>query len=124
MPQYGFEHVHHETTDMDAAVAFYKRVFAAEAEPPFQRGGANWVFVHIGDAKVTLSDRPCQPMELARYQGYDHLALTTDDFDATMAHLEQEKVSIWAGPVTLDNGQRLVFISGPDNIKIEIVERA
>jgi catechol 2,3-dioxygenase-like lactoylglutathione lyase family enzyme len=81
--------------------------------------------VHIGPVQVTVTDREFAPMELHRYQGLDHFALTTDDFEATLAHLEKEGVHLWFGPVTVpDTGRRIVFIDGPDQVKIELMEKA
>jgi predicted enzyme related to lactoylglutathione lyase len=122
MPKYTFNHVHHETKDVNTAVTFYKDLFGATADPAFERGGATWVPVHIGNTQITVTDRDFSDMELGRYQGLDHFALTTDDFDATLADIEKNSVSIWMGPVQLENGMRIVFINGPDNIKIELME--
>jgi len=124
MPNYALDHLHHETENVDAAVDFYKKLFNATAEDPFARGGATWVRVHIGDVRVMVSDRECTGMELGRYQGYDHPGLTTDDFDATLAAIEEHGFSIWVGPQKLDTGQRMLFVNGPDDIKIEILEKA
>ncbi len=124
MPKYSLDHIHHETTDVPTAVDFYKRVLGATAAEPFERGGATWVEVSIGAVQITVTDREFAPMVLGRYQGLDHFALTTDDFDATLAHLEQEGVHIWFGPIQIpDNGRRIVFIDGPDSIKIELMEK-
>ena len=124
MPNYTFDHIHHETTDVTTAVDFYKRVLGATAGEPFERGGATWVEVHIGAVQVTVTDLEFTPMELGRYQGLDHFALNTDDFDATMAHLEKEGVHIWFGPVQVpDTGRRILFIDGPDSVKIELMEK-
>ena len=122
MPNYTFQHIHHEATEVQAAVDFYQRVFDATADEPFERGGATWVAVHIGGVQVTVTDRDFSGMDLGRYQGLDHFALTSDDFDATMARLEETDTAIWAGPLQLENGQRIVFINGPDHVKIEIME--
>ena len=122
MPNYTFQHIHHEATEVQAAVDFYQRVFDATADEPFERGGATWVAVHIGGVQVTVTDREFSGMDLGRYQGLDHFALTTDDFDATMARLEETDTAVWAGPLQLENGQRIVFINGPDHVKIEIME--
>lgn len=124
MPNYLFNHVHHEAVDVHAAVDFYQRVLGATSGAPFERGGATWVEVRIGQFQVTVTDREFAAMELGRYQGLDHFALTTDDFDATLAHIESEGVHIWFGPIEVpDSGQRIVFIDGPDHIKIELMEK-
>ena len=122
MPNYTFNHIHHETKNVAEAVAWYKKLFKATSDEPFERGGATWVPVHIGATQITVTDREFTDMDLDRYQGYDHLALNTDDFDQTLADIEEQGVDIWMGPVELENGMRIVFINGPDHIKIELME--
>lgn len=122
MPRYALDHIHHEAADVTAAVGFYTRVLGASAGPAVERGGATWVVVHIGDLRITVTDRQFTPMALGRYQGLDHFALTTDDFDATLAAIEQEGVHVWFGPVTAGD-RRIVFIDGPDHVKIELMAK-
>jgi catechol 2,3-dioxygenase-like lactoylglutathione lyase family enzyme len=124
MPTFCLDHLHHETIDVDVAVSFYRELFGATTEPPFERGGATWVRVHLGDLRIMVTNRPCRGMEVGRYQGFDHLGLATDDFDGLLAKAQAQGVPIWAGPLTLDSGQRLVFLQGPDQIKIEVMEKA
>ena len=69
-----------------------------------------------------MTNRDFTDMELGRYQGLDHFALTSDDFDATLADIERHGVSVWMGPIELENGMRVIFINGPDNVKIELME--
>ena len=123
MPSYTFQHIHHEAADVQTAVSFYQRVFDATADEAFERGGATWVPVHFGDVQVTVTDREFSGMDLGRYQGLDHFALTSDDFDGTMARLDETDTAVWAGPLQLEDGQRIVFINGPDHVKIEIMEQ-
>jgi len=123
MPAYTLNHLHHETRDVDGSVAFYKKVFGATSEPPFERGGATWVKVHLGDVAIMVTNRPCENNALARYQGLDHFGVMTDDFDATIATIQKEGANIWFGPTKLDTGMRIAFVSGPDHIKIEVMEK-
>ena len=88
MPNYTLNHVHHEAVDVHAAVDWYKKLFGATSDPPFERGGATWVPVHIGAVQITVTDREFAPMELGRYQGYDHIALVSKrDRDVGRARL-------------------------------------
>ena len=84
MPNYTFNHVHHEAIDVYAAVDFYKRVFDATSDEPFERGGATWIPVHIGNMQVTVTNREFSPTKLERYQGLDHFAVNTDDFEGSL----------------------------------------
>ena len=122
MPTYSMNHVHHEASDVHAAADWYVKLFEAPADEPFERGGATWIRVHIGNVTVTITDREFTNTELGRYQGYDHLGLETDDFDATLARIEKCGVDIWNGPMDA-GGFRIVFINGPDNVKIELMEK-
>jgi predicted enzyme related to lactoylglutathione lyase len=122
MPNYTFNHIHHETKNVAEAVAWYKKLFKATSDEPFERGGATWVPVHIGATQITVTDREFTDMDLGRYQGYDHFALNTDEFDQTLTDIEAQAVEIWMGPIALENGMRIVFINGPDQVKIELME--
>ena len=122
MPTYSLNHVHHESTDVHAAADWYVQMFDATADEPFERGGATWLRVHIGEVTVTITDRDFSAMELGRYQGLDHFGLDTDDFDATLERIEAAGVDIWAGPLEAE-GMRILFINGPDNVKIELMEK-
>ena len=123
MPTYSLNHVHQEAADVHAAADWYVKLFDATADEPFERGGATWIRVHIGSITVTITDRECVDTELARLRGYDHLGIETSDFDATMARIAECSVDIWSGPLDA-GGFRIVFINGPDNIKIELMEKS
>ena len=122
MPNYTFNHIHHETKNVDEAVTWSKKLFNATSDEPFERSGATWVPVHIGATQITVTDREFTDMDLGRYQGYDHFALNTDEFDQTLTDIEAQGVEIWMGPIALENGMRIVFINGPDQVKIELME--
>ena len=124
MPGYTLNHLHHEAADVHVAAAFYQNLFGATTEPPFERAGATWIRAHIGDIVITITDREFSQMKLGRYQGLDHLALNTDDFDATLSDIKRHGIAIWTGPLDVGNGQRMVFVNGPDNVKVEILEQA
>ncbi len=123
MSTYALNHVHHEATDVHAAADWYVKLFDAAADEPFERGDATWIRVHIGDLTVTITDRASTGPEVERFLGYDHLGIDTDDFDATLARIEECGVDIWSGPMDA-GGFRIVFINGPDNVKIELMEKA
>ena len=122
MPTYSLNHIHHESKNVHAAAEWYKKMFDAVADKPFERGGATWLRVHIGEVTVTITDREFADIDLIRYQGLDHFGLDTDNFDETLARIEETGVEIWAGPLEAE-GMRIVFINGPDNVKIELMEK-
>ena len=56
-----------------------------------------------------------------RGRALDHVAVSVDDLDATLARLKQEGVRIISGPRKAD-GLRSAFIEAPDRMELEIVE--
>jgi catechol 2,3-dioxygenase-like lactoylglutathione lyase family enzyme len=56
-----------------------------------------------------------------RGRALDHVAVSVDDLDATLARLKQEGVRIVSGPRKAD-GVRSAFIEAPDKMELEIVE--
>ena len=122
MPKYTQHHIHHETVDVPAALEWYKNLFDARIEGPVDKDGVPWAFAHIGGIQVTITARGAIGIDLTRYLGYDHFCFATDDFDATMARISELSVGIFFGPQG-QKGSRMVFVNGPDNIKIEIIEK-
>ena len=122
MPSYSMNHVHHESTDVHAAAEWYAKLFDASLDEPFEKGGATWVRAHVGEMTFTITNRASSGPDADRHLGYDHLGIMSDDFDATMARVEEMGVNVWAGP-TDGGGFRIAFITGPDNIMIELMEK-
>ena len=122
MPKYTQHHIHHESADVPAALEWYKSLFDASTEDPVDIDGVPWGFVDIAGIKITVTAREATGVDLGRVKGLDHVGLTTDDFDATMARIKQLDVGIWNGPFVA-GGNRVVFINGPDNIKFEVIEQ-
>jgi len=56
-----------------------------------------------------------------RGRALDHVALSVDDLDATLARLAQEGVRVISGPRKVD-GLRSAFVEAPDKMELEIVE--
>jgi lactoylglutathione lyase len=84
----GINHVALEVGDLDAALAFYGRLFAFEL-----RGrGPRMAFIDIGDQFVALSEGRTQPPDESR-----HFGLVVDDREAVRAALREAGVEILPG---------------------------
>ena len=121
MATFSLHHLHHETTNVDATVTFYQKNFGAELSERTERGGVQWATMKLGGAILNVTDRGVSDVDLGIYNGLDHFALRTDDFDGTIASLKANGVNFFTEPMSPKPGVRIAFISGPDNIKIEIL---
>ena len=121
MAEFQLHHIHHEAADVDAAVAFYQDNFGAVLEERTVRNGEQWARVKLGGTLLNISDRATTQVGLERYQGIDHFALHTSDFAGTVANLKANGVHFFTEPTSPRPGVEIAFISGPDNIKIELM---
>jgi lactoylglutathione lyase len=56
--------------------------------------------------------------------GYNHIAITTSDLDATLADLAEQGIEPEKPPYTVrDGGSRICFVRDPDQYRVEIIER-
>ena len=55
--------------------------------------------------------------------GYGHIAITTDDIDATLARLAEQGIEPEKPPYSIrEGGNRLTFVKDPDGYRVEILE--
>ena len=67
------------------------------------------------------SATPSAPPE--PYVGLDHLGLRVDDLDAATAELKRRGATFILEPKTIRPGVRIAFVQGPDEVRIELLER-
>jgi len=119
--EFHLHHIHHEAADVDAAVTFYEKNFQAVLEERTVRNGEQWARIRLGGTLLNISDRATTQVGLERYQGIDHFAIHTSDFAGTVAALKANGVNFFTEPMSPRPGVDIAFISGPDNIKIELM---
>ncbi len=122
MPDLSFHHLHHEAADVDAAAAFYVDCLSGELTERFERDGVQWARVSVGGVMLNITDRADAALSLGLYRGLDHVGIHTSDFEATTAHLRTKGVKFFIEPHSPTPGVQVAFISGPDNVKIEILQ--
>lgn len=122
MAELTLHHIHHETADVDATVAFYVDNFAGEIAERTVRNGVQWARVKLAGAMLNVTDRGNADVELTRYNGLDHIGLHTSDFDETIGALKASGVKFFVEPMSPAPGIQIAFVAGPDNVKIEILQ--
>ena len=54
-----------------------------------------------------------------KHPGYTHIALTVSNIETVQTFLDQQKIAIAEGPITLPNGAVMLFVRDPDNNVVE-----
>ncbi|MCU0258134.1 MAG: VOC family protein [Solirubrobacteraceae bacterium] len=118
-------HTCYRIGDIDRSVAFYEALgFEEIGRMPIRDEAIN-VFMGLpGDGpRLELTyNFGVDAYELGT--GYNHIAITAEDLDATLARLAEQGIEPEKPPYSIrEGGSRLCFVRDPDGYRIELIER-
>ena len=118
-------HTCYRIGNIDRSVAFYQALGFEEVGRMGLPDGATNVFMGLpGDgARLELTYNPgVDGYDLGT--GYNHIAVTAEDLDGTLAQLAGQGIEPERPPYTVrEGGSRLCFVRDPDSYRVEIIER-
>jgi lactoylglutathione lyase len=118
-------HTCYRIGDIDRSVSFYEKLgFEEVGRIPIRDEAIN-VFMGLpGDSpRLELTyNHGVDSYELGT--GYNHIAVTVEDIDATLERLAEEGIEPEKPPYTVrEGGSRLCFVRDPDGYRIELIEK-
>jgi lactoylglutathione lyase len=118
-------HTCYRIGDIDRSVAFYKALgFEELGRLPIRDEAIN-VFMGLpGDgARLELTyNFGVDSYDLGT--GYNHIAISAEDLDGTLARLAEHGIQPEKPPYTVrEGGSRLCFVRDPDGYRIELIEK-
>ena len=120
-------HTCYRITDIDRSIAFYKALGFVEARRVPIKDEAINVFMSQADDGDEPSLELTYNFGIDSYElgtGYGHIAITSEDLDATLGRLAEHGIEPEKPPYSVrEGGSRLCFVRDPDGYRIEIVER-
>jgi catechol 2,3-dioxygenase-like lactoylglutathione lyase family enzyme len=129
--RYRLDHVHLNSADVEAAAAFYERVFAMRRLHTFEANGVTFAQLDAGGVRLIITSRPYAHSD--RGNAVDHFALTVDDLDAALADLQAKGVMVrpnetgalaYADAAGVEHSLRYAFVQAPDGVAVEILAPA
>ena len=127
MPGYTYDHIHLRSRDPEATARYYNEMFDAEILESVQSDGGRRIDLDINGLTVFIArvspddDVPAAPSQ--PYLGLDHFGLRVDDLDEAAADLKRRGAEFVVEPYTLRPGVKIAFVRGPDDVRIELLER-
>jgi lactoylglutathione lyase len=117
-------HTCYRIGDIDRSVAFYEALGFEEVGRMAIRDEAINVFMGLpGDGpRLELTyNHGVDGYELGT--GYNHIAITAEDLDATLERLAAQGIEPEKAPYRVrEGGSRLAFVRDPDGYRIELIE--
>lgn len=120
------DHLHLRSRDAVAAASFYESVLGAreirrDGAPAVQR-----VTLDLGGLTLFIEQAPddIAGASTPPHLGIEHIGLAVDDIEATYAELGHRNAAIVSGITDVRPGLRVVFIEGPDGVRIELLQRS
>jgi lactoylglutathione lyase len=78
-----------------------------------------WEHIHLRSADPTATG----PSPQTPYMGLEHIGLTVENIDAAVAELKGKGVPFTMEPKTIRPGVRIAFLTAPQNVSIELIQR-
>ncbi|MDH3600292.1 MAG: VOC family protein [Candidatus Tectomicrobia bacterium] len=126
-PVYTYDHIHIRTRDPETTLRYFHEMFDAKLVEYVQSNGKPRVDLDLNGLTIFVAevapdaDIPSAPSEA--YIGLDHLGLRVDSVDEAAAELKRRGATVTMEPKTIRPGVRIAFVQGPDDIRIELLER-
>ncbi len=126
MTKFFWEHIHLRSPDPEATAEWYREMLGAEVIKSRQSDGSVRVDLNLAGQKVfiaramvgTAADAPSSP-----YLGLDHFGLTVDDIHASVSTLRAKGVTFTMDVTVNRPGVQIAFLTGPENVSIELIQR-
>jgi len=127
LPPMALIHTCYRITDIDRSIAFYRALgFEEVGRIPIGDEAVNVFMNQSGDGDMPRLELTynfgVHSYELGT--GYGHIAITSDELDATLSRLAQQGIEPEKPPYSVhEGGSRLCFVRDPDGYRIELIEK-
>ena len=120
-------HLHLKAHDPKTTAQWYVDLFGAKIVGQGRGlGDSETIRMDIDGVRVNVTSAPAGetlPEGTAEsHYGLEHFGFDTDDIEGTMAHLVEHGVEVLLPITVAGSGNKISYIKGPDNVRIELVQ--
>ena len=126
MPTYTYDHIHLRSRDPMETARYYNRVFDAKIIESVLPDGQTKVDLDINGLTIYIAqaDENQPPGPVDPHLGLDHFGLRIANLDEAVAQLKELGAVFSTEPRQVRPGLRIAYVRGPDDVRIELVERS
>ena len=126
MAKFTWEHVHLRSPNPEETALWYQDKLGAEVIRTTMADGSNRIDLNLAGQKVFIAqtepgkagEAPSSP-----YLGLDHFGMTVTDLAEAVAELKDKGVQFTMEPKTIRPGVTIAFLTAPQNVSIELIQR-
>ena len=125
---YSFNHVHLKAPDPETTANWFVKAFAFRILSDTARVfGDRFIRCETADGfKVNISgartDEKLGDGDANAHWGLEHIGIDVDDLDAEIERLAGLGAELLEGPIDVPQGPRIAFVSGPNDVRIELLQ--
>ncbi len=124
---YTYDHIHVRTKDPEGMAGFFETMFGAKVLRLIQSDGVPRVDLDVNGLAIFIASVPPEEhIDLSPrdpHLGLDHFGFRVDDIDGAVEDLRSKGAEIYVEPRTIRPGVRIAFVRGPDDVRIELLQR-
>jgi lactoylglutathione lyase len=123
MPEYWYDHVHLMSPDVTKTTEFYEKNFNARRvylrEGP---GGHMSASLELNGSRILIGQSSRAAPATGVVGGLEHFGIRTDDIESAAKTLKANGVKFRGEITEIRSGVKIVYMWGPDNVLIELLE--
>ena len=122
----GLDHLHIFCADTEKMVKYFEDVFGGKVVWRGENRGFPMIRVNVADALINVheTDPNAAMLEPGKgSRGLDHMGFRVKDLEKTAEEMKKKGVKFSIPPGVTPAGVKYAFVDGPENIRIELVQR-
>ena len=125
MSRFAFDHVHLRSPDPDATAAWFVEHFDCAQKGRNEGPSSLRVMLDLGGVNVFIDRVPASTPgnPPAPFLGIEHLAVAVTGIDAIIEEMRAKGVRVVVEPNDVRPGTRIAFVEGPENVRVELLQR-
>ena len=125
MTRFRSDHLHLRATDPERMAGFLAEMFGATETQRVQSGAALRIVLDLGGLTLFVEAVPAgTPAPPAPpFLGVEHIGLAVDGFDDAIAGLRRKGARFSLEPTSPRPGLWIAFVEGPEDLRVEVLER-